>query len=309
MTQSLPLSEQVVLITGASTGIGAALARRLATKFPGISLVLAARSRERLEAVAADCREAGACVLVVPTDMARVEQVKALAQAALDRFARVDAVVNNAGYGQMGPVELISPEAAQRQFAVNFHGPLILTQSLIPGMRDRGVGRIINISSLGGRLAFPAGGMYSASKFALEALTDVLRMELGGFGIKVSAIEPGPVKTEFFGVAGDKVEFSIPDERKKLYRPAIEAVKEIDQRTARLAWSPERVADTIIRALRARHPRPRYIAATGGRIMLFMMTKLMPRWLVDWFWKRFYSIDQVTKDWQRRTTGIEEPMS
>lgn len=301
MTQSPPLCEQVIVITGASAGIGAALARRLAAEYLGIRLVIAARNQEKLKAVETECLKAGAEVLVVPTDMAQVEQVKALAREALDRFGRVDALVNNAGYGQMGPIELISPEDAQRQFAVNFQGPLVLCQALIPTMRDQGGGRIINISSLGGRLAFPAGGMYSSSKFALEALSDVMRMELGAFNIKVSVIEPGPVTTEFFSVAGDKVDLNVPESGRKLYRAAIQAIKEIEQQTAPLAWSSERVAGVIIRVLTARHPRPRYVAATGGNIMLFFMTKLMPRELLDVFWKRFYKIDQVEKEWKSRS--------
>lgn len=298
MTYYLPLAEQVVLITGASAGIGAALARQLAGEFLGIRLVLAARNQEKLEAVATDCLKLGAEVAIAPADLSRTEQVQALARFALDRFGCVDALVNNAGYGQMGPVELISPEDAQRQFAVNFHAPLILTQALIPTMRDRGGGRIINISSLGGRVAFPAGGMYSASKFALEALSDVLRMELAAFNIKVSVIEPGPVTTEFFGIAGNKVDLNVPDKEKTIYRAAIEAIKEIDRRTAHLAWSSERVAKVIVRSLTDKHPRPRYVAATGGEMMLFLMTKLLPRQFVDVFWKRFYSIDQVEKDWK-----------
>lgn len=300
MTQSPPLAEQVILITGASTGIGAALARRLAAESLGIRLVIAARNREKLEAVATDCLKVGAEVLVVPTDIGQVEQVKALAQAALDRFGRVDALVNNAGYGQMGPIELIAPEDAQRQFAVNFHGPLVLSQALIPTMRDQGGGRIINVSSLGGRVPFPAGGMYSASKFALEALSDVMRMELEAFNIKVIVIQPGPVTTDFFGIAGDKVDLNVPESGRTLYRPAIQAIKEIEQQTASLAWRSERVAGVIIRALTVRHPRPRYLAATGGKMMLFLMTKLLPTKLVDFFWKRFYRIDQVEKYWKSR---------
>ena len=303
MTQSPPLAEQIILITGASTGIGAALARRLATQFRGIRLVLAARNQEKLEALATECLKAGADVLVVPTDMSQIEQVKALAHSAIDRFGRVDALVNNAGYGQMGPIELIAPEDAQRQFAVNFHGPLVLTQAFIPLMREQGGGRIINISSLGGHVAFPAGGMYSSSKFALEALSDVMRMELKAFNIKVSVIEPGPVTTEFFGIAGTNVDLNISESGRKLYRAAIAAIKEIDRLTAPLAWSSERVAGVIVRALTDRNPRPRYVAATGGSIMLFLMTKLLPRWVVDLFWKRFYRIDQVEKEWKNRANA------
>lgn len=305
MSQFLPLAEQVILITGASTGIGAGLAKRLATEVMGIRLVLASRNQEKLEAVATECRKVGAEVLVVPTDMAQVEQVKALAHRALEQFGRVDALVNNAGYGQMGPVELIAPEDAQRQFAVNFHGPLVLTQTLIPVMRDQGGGRIINISSLGGRVAFPAGGMYSSSKFALEALSDVLRMELEAFNIKVVVIEPGPVKTEFFSIAGDQVDLKVPASGRTLYYAAIEAIKEIEQQTAPLAWTSEQVAGVIIRAITVRHPRARYVAATGGDFMLFFMTKFLPRRVVDWFWKRFYRIDQVANEWKRRTKSVE----
>lgn len=299
MTQA-PLAEQVILITGASAGIGAALAQRLAAQAKGIRLVIAARNTEKLAVVSMSCQQAGADVLVVPTDLAEVEQVQALAAKALAHFGRVDALVNNAGYGQMGPIELIMPEDAQRQFAVNFHAPLILSQALIPAMREQGGGRIINISSLGGRLAFPAGGMYSASKFALEALSDVMRMELEAFNIKVCVIEPGPVSTAFFGVAGDKVDQKVSDSGKELYGAAIKAVKEIEQQTAPLAWSSQRVAGVIIRSLSDRHPRPRYIAATGGKTMLFLMTKLLPRRFLDWFWKRFYHIDQVERDWKNR---------
>lgn len=293
--------DKVTLVTGASSGIGAALARTLASKFVGVPLVLAARNKEKLQAVATECNKAGAEVLVVPTDMAQVEQAKALAKLALEHFGRVDALVNNAGYGQMGPVELISPEQAKLQFAVNFHGPLALTQALIEPMRNQGGGRVINVSSLGGRMAFPSGGLYSASKFALEALSDVLRMELAAFNIKVSVVEPGPVKTEFFSVAKEKIEETVDNSEQTLYQAAIKKIKKLDEQISAQAWSSERVASIIIQALTEQHPCPRYVAATGGKTLLFMMTKLMPTQFTDFFWKRFYGIDQVAKDWQSPT--------
>jgi NAD(P)-dependent dehydrogenase (short-subunit alcohol dehydrogenase family) len=294
------LSHQVVLITGASTGIGAALAQILAQRFMGIRLVLAARSAEKLETVATLCRKAGALVLAVPTDLQKIEQVEDLATAAIAHFGQVDALVNNAGYGQMGPVELIPHQAVKRQFEVNVLGPLALIRALVPMMRDAGGGRIINISSLGGRLAFPFGGLYSSSKFALEGLSDALRMELAPFNIKVSVIEPGPVSTDFFVVAAQAVEDSVATPENTPYRAAFEKLKELEKQTSSRSWSSERVAEVIVQALLHRHPRPRYIAATGGKFLLFLMTKVLPTKVVDAFWQRFYGIDIVAQDWQSR---------
>lgn len=302
------IAEQVILITGASTGIGAALAQVLAKRFPGIRLVLAARSAHKLEQIAADCRKAGADVLVVPTDLTQTEQVAALAQATLAQFGRVDALVNNAGYGQMGPIELITEQAVQRQFSVNLLAPIALIRALIPVMRGQGGGRIINISSLGGRMAFPMGGLYSASKFALEGLSDALRMELRPFNIAVSVIEPGPVRTEFFGVARDRAAEAITDPMQTPYRSAIQKLEALEHQVDRQSWSAERVAEVIIKALGARHPKPRYIAATGGDFLVWMMTKILPTRLVDLFWQRFYGIHLVSKDWQtmRAEVGAKE---
>ncbi|MGB3204111.1 MAG: SDR family oxidoreductase [Crinalium sp.] len=300
MTYSPALSEQVILITGASTGIGAALAKVLAVKAMGIRLVLASRNQEKLEQIADICSKAGADVFVVSTDLTQIEQVQALAKSVIERFGRVDVLVNNAGYGQMGPIELIPISSAQKQFNVNLLGPLALTQALIPVMRDQGGGRIINISSLGGRLAFPFGGLYSSSKFALEGISDALRMELAAFNIKVSVIEPGPVSTEFFDVAGQMVEQAVTNPENTPYKSAFEKLKNLEKNTSSRAWTSERVAGVIIKAITTPKPRARYVAATGGDFLLFVMNKLLPTWAVDKFWQRFYGLDQVAKDWQNR---------
>ncbi|HEY9695553.1 MAG TPA: SDR family oxidoreductase [Oculatellaceae cyanobacterium] len=300
MTYSPALSEQVILITGASTGIGAALAKVLAAKALGIRLVLASRSQDKLEQVADFCSKAGADVFVVPTDLTQLEQVQALAKSVIERFGRVDVLVNNAGYGQMGPIELIPISSAQKQFNVNLLGPLALTQALIPGMRDQGGGRIINISSLGGRLAFPFGGLYSSSKFALEGISDALRMELAAFNIKVSVIEPGPVSTDFFDVAGQMVEQAVTNPDNTPYSSAFEKLKNLEKNTSSRAWTSERVAEVIVKVITTPNPRARYVAATGGDFLLFVMNKLLPTWAVDKFWKQFYGLDQVAKDWQNR---------
>ncbi len=277
------LYEQVVLITGASAGIGAALAQSLAQRFMGIRLVLVARSVEKLETVATLCRKAGSEVLVVPTDLEQIEQIEALVQTAIAYFGWVDALVNNAGYGQMGSVELSPHQSAQRQFQINLLGPLALIRALVAIMRDSGGGRIINISSLGGRLAFPFGGLYSASKFALEGLSDALRMELAPFNIKVSVIEPGPVSTDFFVVAAQAVEETVATAEYTPYRAAFEKLKELEKQASSRAWTSERVAEVIVQALTDHHPRPRYIAATSGKFLLFFMTKVLPTKVVDAF--------------------------
>ncbi|MBD1845097.1 SDR family oxidoreductase [Cyanobacteria bacterium FACHB-63] len=293
-------SSQVVLITGASAGIGAALAQTLADLLPNVRLILAARSIDKLEKIADRIRQSGVEVLVVATDMGQPDQVQALADIAIEKFGRVDVLVNNAGYGQMGPVELIPIESVQRQFQVNVIGAIGLIQALIPVMRDHGGGKIINVSSLGGRIAFPLGGLYSASKFALESLSDSLRRELEPFNIRVSVIEPGPVSTEFFDVVDREVHSTIPHGKNTPYRAAFEQLKNLDKITKRQAWSSERVATVIAKAIVAKSPRSRYIAATAGGLTVFMMTKALPTWIVDRFWQRFYGIDRVAKEWKTR---------
>ena len=293
MVQNTPLSAQVVLITGASSGIGAALAEILASQHDGIRLVLAARNQAALEILATKCRQLHADVLVVATDLSQLEQVKALAAKAIAHYGKVDILVNNAGYGQMGPVELIPPAAAQEQFAVNFHAPLVLAQAFIPIMRSQGTGKIINISSLGGRIPFPAAGMYSCSKFALEALSDVLRMELQAFNIRVSVIEPGPVVTDFFRVAWEKVKETIPNYAQTPYAPVFKNIEAIDQQLDLLGWSAEKTAKAIAKIINKPRPKPRYVLATGGKTMLFIMNQILPTWARDEFWKRFYGIHKI----------------
>ena len=287
------LSQSVVLITGASTGIGAALSLQLARLYPGMRLVLAARNQAKLTAIAEQCRNDGADPLVIPTDLAQIDQAQALATQALQHFGQVDILVNNAGYGQMGPLELLTPEHCQRQFAVNVMGPLALTQQLIPAMRDRGGGRIINISSIGGRTAFPFGGLYSGSKFALEAISDALRMELAPFNIHVSLVEPGAVHNEFLEVVKQEIDTAIPAPDTTPYHAAFATFAQLEARTQATAWTSEQVATVIIQVMNAPQPRPRYVAATAGPFLVWLLTKVLPTPVVDRFWQRFYGIDRI----------------
>jgi short-subunit dehydrogenase len=292
--------EPVILITGGSTGIGAALAKVLAQQISGVKLAIAARSAEKLNAIADQCSKLGAEVLVVPTDLTQLDQVQSIAQQVLDRFERIDVLINNASYGQMGPVELIPAELVERQFKVNVLGAIALIQAVIPAMRRQGGGKIINISSIAGKIAFPFGGLYSASKFALEALSDTLRRELEPFNIRVSIVEPGPVTTDFFEVVSREVDRAVPNALNTPYRAAFENLEQLEKLTKSQAWTAERVALVILKAVLATRPRSRYVAASSGDLLIFMMAKLLlTRW-VDRFWQKFYGIDLVAKDWKSR---------
>ena len=289
------IESKVVLITGASKGIGAALAEKLAERYSGIRLVLASRDRSLLEAVANKCRQQNADVRIFPTDLSQVEQVQSLARQAVEHYGRVDVLVNNAGYGQMGPVELIPPAAAQQQFAVNFHAPLVLSQALIPVMRSQGGGKIINVSSLGGRIPFPTAGMYSCSKFAIEALSDVMRMELEAFNIQVSVVEPGPIVTDFFGAAWKEVQQTIPNYQDTPYAPVFNNIKAIDKQLGLLGWSASKTAKAMVKIIAKPKLKPRYVLATGGKTTIFFMNQVLPTWARDEFWKRFYGIHKIER--------------
>ncbi|MGB5636744.1 MAG: SDR family oxidoreductase [Waterburya sp.] len=293
MTKLKSLATQVVVVTGASRGIGAALAEVLARNYSGIRLVLASRNQSLLDTVATKCREHNAQVLIVSIDLSQVEQVQLLARQALEHYGRVDILINNAGYGQMGPVELIPPTAVQSQLAVNFQAPLILSQALIPTMRSQGGGKIINVSSLAGRVPFPTAGMYSCSKFALEALSDVMRMELKAFNIQVSVVEPGPVVTDFFRIAWQIVEETIPNYSETPYAPIFKNIEGIDQQLDLLGWSAEKTAKAIAKIIAKSRPKPRYVLATGGKTMIFIMNNILPTWARDEFWRRFYGIHKI----------------
>ncbi len=284
------LTDQVVLITGASMGIGEAVALKAAEQ--GAKLILAARREGVLQTVKEIVSKRGAEAIVVPTDVADPDQITTLVQTALDQFGRVDILVNNAGYGQWGPVEEVPDAAVRRQFEVNVFGLLNLTRSLIPVMRQQGSGRIINISSVVGQISMPFSGIYSASKHAVEAVSDALRVEVAPFGINVILIEPGPVATEFFQVAKDKASELLSPESP--YQIFAEKLEDMTTSMASTAWSPERVSETILKAMTDSHPADRYTAFTGGKVALGLM-RLTPAGLMDQFWSRWLGMENTSK--------------
>jgi len=187
--------------------------------------------------------------------------------------------VNNAGYGLFGPVEELSDADVRAQFDTNVFGLLAVTRAFVPAMRARGEGRVINVSSVGGRMVFPLGGVYHATKFALEALSTALRMELHQFGIRVSVIEPGYIKTEFTSTTMSLLRKYVRDDSP--YAAALEVGASADEQVARFAVGPESVARAIEHAATSRWPRARYVAPFYNAAGPWLM-RLIPAWLTDW---------------------------
>src|SRR5262245_5889758 len=212
------LGDRTALVTGASAGIGLATARLLARE--GARVVLNARRAEKLDAVARETK--GVAVAGDITDPAvRARLLEACGP-------RIDILVNNAGYGEAGPVETIGEAEARRQFEVNFFAPAALIQAVMPRMRAQRSGRIVNISSVAGRIGYPLFGWYCASKHALEGLTDALRLEARPWGIHVSLVEPGPVETEFFDVTKSRAAGQLEDKASP-YAPFLRHTETIER--------------------------------------------------------------------------------
>lgn len=251
------------LVTGCSSGIGMAIARCLLQA--GFSVWAGARRPETLQGlVAAGCHP-------LHIDMCD-EQSQRAAVAAVERaHGQVDVLVNNAGFGQHGALEETPLAAVRRQFEVNAFAPLGLCQLVLPGMRRAGVGRIVNISSMGGKLGFPGGGAYHGSKYALEAFSDALRWELAGFGIGVTVIEPGPTLSAFGEAALGSL--SHPDASGSPYaalNASIRAGLEGTFRGAGLAGAstPEDVADALLQALRSDPAPARVVVGDMARQLI-----------------------------------------
>ena len=270
------LSEQVVIVTGASAGIGEAVARRLGRA--GARLVLTARRADRLAALAKELDPSGGRVLAVPGDVAVDADRRRLVEAALAKFGRLDALVNNAGYGTRGPVELVPVDLIRRNYETNVFALIALAQLVAPHLRKQGAGRIVNVGSVAGRIARPFSSIYDSTKHAVEALTDGLRGELKPFGVEVVLIRPGFIVTEFIEAANA---VSTPVmEHTGPYAPYFGGFRDNYKRWLRWAGRPDDIARLVERALTARHPAPRYAAPFHARLFLFLKWALPAR-LID----------------------------
>ena len=256
------MTEKVALVTGASSGIGESAAHRLHEQ--GYVVYGAARRVEKMK----DLANAGIHVLAMDvtdaTSMAQgVRQI-------IDDHGRIDVLVNNAGYGSYGAIEDVPLEEARYQFEVNVFGAAQLIQLVAPHMRAQGSGRIINITSMGGKIYTPFGGWYHGTKFALEALSDSLRNELRPFGVDVVVIEPGGIRTEWGGIAADNLRKTSGE---GAYAKPVTRMAGMIGRDG-FGSDPKVIGNAIARAATVRRPRTRYAVGMGAKPAIFL------RWLL-----------------------------
>lgn len=253
---------RTVLITGCSSGIGRACAERLL--HAGYRVVATARDPEDV----ADLAERGATTHQL--DVTDEDSMRSAVQVVDADLGGVDALVNNAGYGEYGPVEELDMAAIRRQFETNVFGAIRLIQLVLPGMRHKGWGRIVNMSTMGGRITMPGGGAYHASKHALEAFTDPLRYEVEPFGIAVSLVEPGPVLTPWVETAVGTIDPPDEDDPYHRFRSGLQAglASGYQGPMARLASSADDVARVVHKAIDASRPRPRYVVGAVARSLI-----------------------------------------
>ena len=262
--------KRVALVTGASAGIGKSIVQRLIGD--GWLVYGAAR---RVDAMA-DLVAAGARAL--PMDVTDDASLRRAVEALLAAEGRIDALVNNAGYGSYGALEEVPLDEARRQFEVNVFGAMRLTQLVLPTMRAQRSGTIVNVTSMGGRIWMPIGGWYHATKHALEVLSDALRVEVAPFGVKVVVVQPGSIRSEWGGIAADTLEkTAATSSYASLVGPMVTVL-----RAGKTSSPPEVVADAVSRALATSSPRRRYATPFDAKALIWLH-----QWLPDWMWDRF----------------------
>jgi NADP-dependent 3-hydroxy acid dehydrogenase YdfG len=273
----MPEPSRAVLITGCSTGIGHATAAKLNQE--GWRVYATARRPDTL----ADLKAAGCETLAL--DVTDEQSMQAAVGAVTEAEGAVGVLVNNAGYSQSGAVESVPIEVVRRQFETNVFGLVRMCQLVLPGMREQRWGKIVNIGSMGGKMTFPGGGFYHATKYALEAVSDVLRYEVAPFGVHVVLIEPGLIKTRFGERAQTSVEEHLPAAGESPYARFNKGVADLtvdayEGSLAAFAAEPDAVARKIAGALNARRPRTRYVVGASARAAL-TARRLLPDRLWD----------------------------
>jgi len=263
-----------VLVTGAGRGIGKSIVEHLASR--GWDVVAGVRSERDAGVVTALAPQRISSVILDVTDAGHIAKLDACLP------ERLDAVVNNAGIVVTGPIETVSAEDWREQLEVNVIGQLAVTQAVLPRLR-KSRGRVVFISSVNGRLAMSMIGAYCASKFALEAAADAMRMELRPWHIGVAIVEPAQTDTDMWLTANDQIEqteASLTSAQRDLYAKHIAGMKKTIPLSQKLAVPAEKVSAVVEEALTARRPRARYVVGTGPKLQVALMTNL-PAWARD----------------------------
>ena len=263
--------KKVALVTGASAGIGAATIKRLIEQ--SYTTYAASRRLDRM----ADLEKLGAILL--PLDLTDDASIVLAAARIRGEQGRIDVLLNNAGYGSYGAVEDVPLDEARRQFEVNLFGLARLIQLVMPLMRQQGSGKILNVSSIGGKGWEPLGAWYHATKFAVEGFSDCLRMELKPFGIDVIVIEPGAIRTEWGQIALDNMQQTSGH---TVYRPQAEEKHALFLAAADSASDPDVVAREIMKSIQASRPKTRYVVGAGAKPLVFIAS-FLPDHFYDWF--------------------------
>jgi len=254
--------ERVAIVTGASSGIGEATARCLAKA--GFAVVVAARRADLLDALVSSIQADGGKAFSVPTDLSDAEQTSALVNQTLERFGRVDVLVNNAGYGPPYALEQMGREALRHVFDVNLLSGMQLIAELTPTMRKQGGGRIVNISSLSRYVGAPLAASYAATKGGMEAMNACLRLELSPWNIKLSVIVPGFVDTPTFETART-AGAHLRDDPKNPYRQLMSDLDQFATEQLKSAVPPEEVGKAVVKAATAESPKTRYFVPGSAR--------------------------------------------
>jgi NAD(P)-dependent dehydrogenase (short-subunit alcohol dehydrogenase family) len=254
--------EKIAVVTGASSGIGFETALTLARE--GYYTYATMRDTTKSDKIKEICQKDDLKISVLELDVDDENSIKTAIKKILDEKQRIDVLVNNAGWGLWGCVEDVSIDEFKKQFETNFFSVIRLVQEVGPSMRTQGSGKIINISSVAGRIGFPASPAYISSKFALEGLSESLRLEMAPFGVDVIIIEPGVIKTNFL----NPVKLAKKSESNTVYKDITGKVVSGVKMMAEMGTPPKEVADAIVKSINDDKPLPRYIVGNDASMFL-----------------------------------------
>jgi short-subunit dehydrogenase len=289
-------NSKIVLITGATAGIGRTTALHLAKE--GHHVIATGRKVAELESLRAEA--AGTKLETLILDVTSAASI----EAAVRDVARItgghglDVLVNNAGFGVLGPSSEITDAEMRRQYETNVFGLMNVTRAFLPRMLERRAGRIVNVSSVGGRITLPYFGVYNSTKYAVESLSDALRYELRPFGIDVALIEPGVIRTNFESTAAANLQ----SVQQGAYAAALGKYEQMSKMADRFASNPIVIAKAISRAVRARRPSARYVAPRSTNFIL-VFRAIAPTFVWDWAMRKLGYLSPKTLDMSPAVTS------